>query len=62
MVQVDTIDGPFKAWGSCPKELDDGFELKGQQILLKATFEPKSGAFAFFKRPKGELLSVAIGG
>lgn len=55
LVMVDTEDGVWKAWGTCPTSLEElSEELKGMKIQLTATFErsAKDESFAFFKRPK----------
>lgn len=69
LVLVETEDGLFKVFGTCPAKLETMYttdeygcqhnvEVKGMKIELTATFE-RSGddeSFGFFKRPKVVIL------
>lgn len=61
-VRVETPGGVWRAWGTCPASIVDAVhdegELVGRTVQLTARLQPsdRDEAFAFYKRPAGELL------
>jgi hypothetical protein len=58
LVKVTTEAGSWKAWGTVPRALLTGGELKGSEIEFTAAFErsDRDPHFAFYRRPTKAIL------
>ena len=63
-VKVETPEGSWLAWGTCPKAILDATQdggPKGKTVAIKATLKHGQDAhFAFMARPTGTVVGVAV--
>jgi hypothetical protein len=59
-VKVKTKDGVWLAWGTAPSGILDSTPIKGKTVCITATLKrsDRDEHFAFFKRPKGEIVNM----
>nr|NIO76640.1 hypothetical protein [Armatimonadota bacterium] len=65
-VKVETPEGSWLAWGTCPALILDSrplgiYDLRGSEVEIRATLSrsDRDEHFAFMKRPQGNLLKMA---